>query len=270
MRGREHTPRLKAVNRVLAALIERDTCLGSRLSGGAARGGAVCAARAGARAQAAPPPPTGGHEACQQRAGRSRARGSRALCGGCGRTHVCSMGWGAPSRVASRRRSSSRRRFGQAQGLLTSGPFLAAGARAERYITPLRYTLCARGLFPFGQRGELLALGNLDISGAAALALPPAVRCKRPPSCRLFPTNSASVRRNPTCTGNAARGGRLCVTTQRLERTGHGHTGAQDDSARRRKALLQLPSAVLCRGCHALAQHCAQREERTGTDLATT
>ena len=186
--------------------------------------------------------------------------------------HTCvqHVGWGAPSRVASRRRSSSRRRFGQAQGLLTSGPFLAAGARAERYITPLRYTLCARGLFPFDQRGELLALGNLDISGAAALALPPAVRCKRPPSCRLFPTNSASVRRNPTCTGNAARGGRLCVTTQRLERTGHGHTGAQDDSSRRRKALLQLPSAVLCRGCHALAQHCAQREERTGTDLATT
>ena len=95
--------------------------------------------------------------------------------------------------------------WASSQGLLTSGPFLAAGARAERYITPLRYTLCARGLFPFGQRGELLALGNLDISGAAALALRAAVRCKRPPSCRLFPTNSASVRRNPTCTGTILR-----------------------------------------------------------------
>ena len=143
-------------------------------------------------------------------------------------------------------------------------------SRGWRPRREIHYTLCARGLFPFDQRGELLALGDLDISGAAALAFLPCRPLEAPPTCRLFPTNSASVRRNPTCTGNAARGGRLCVTTQRLERTGHGHTGAQDDSSRRRKALLQLPSAVLYRGCHALAQHCAQREERTGTDLATT
>ena len=258
MRGREHTPRLKTVNRVLAPG-SSETCVGAR----GAR------ARAGPRRQPAPPPAGMRHAGTRQcqRAGRSRARGSRALCGGCGRTHVCSMGWGAPSRVASRRRSSSRRRFGQAQakGYSTHIRPVSRGWRPRREI---HYTLCARGLFPFDQRGELLALGDLDISGAAALASCRPRKC--PPSCRRFPTKSASVRRNPTCTVNAARGGRLCVTTQRLERTGHGHTGAQDDSARRRKALLQLPSAVLCRGCHALARHCAQREERTGTDLATT
>ena len=165
LRGREHTPRLKAVNRVLAALIERDTCLGSRLSGGAARGGAVCAARAGARAQAAPPPPTGGHEACQQRAGRSRARGSRALCGGCGRTHVCSMWVGAHRHVW---------RLGgdQAQGAVlaklkgysqvTSGVVSRGrrSARREIYITR-----CVHGDFFRSTRGaRMLALGDLDIS----------------------------------------------------------------------------------------------------------
>ena len=56
--------------------------------------------------------------------------------------------------------------------------FLAAGARAERYIN---YTLCARGLFPFDQRGELLALGDLDITGAAALALFNSRPLKAPP-----------------------------------------------------------------------------------------
>jgi len=239
LRGREHTPRLKAVNRVLAA--HRTSVRGARAQPQAARraGGGRGQPRAVWRLWA--------HTCVQHGLGRT------VTCGVSAEVKLKAPFWPSSRAI-----------------VLTSGPFLAAGARAERYITPLRYTLCARGLFPFGQRGELLALGNLDISGAAALALPPAVRCKRPPSCRLFPTNSASVRRNPTCAANAARGGRLCVTTQRLERTGHGHTGAQDDSSRRRKALLQLPSAVLYRGCHALAQHCAQREERTGTDLATT
>ena len=192
------------------------------------------------------------------------ARGAAARCVAAVGAHMCAAWVGAHRHVW-------RLGGGQAQGAVLaklkgySHPaFLAVAPPRDTW-----YAVCT-GLFPLDQRGELLALGDLDISGAAALALWPAVRCKRPPSCRLFPTNSASVRRNPTCTGNAARGGRLCVTTQRLERTGHGHTGAQDDSARRRKALLQLPSAVLCRGCHALAQHCAQREERTGTDLATT
>ena len=258
MRGREHTPRLKTVNRVLARLIGH-VCRGARR------------ARA-RRAQAAAGTATGRHEACRHAAapaGRAQPRAGqpRAVWRLWAHTCHCSMGWGAPSRVASRRRSSSRRRFGQAQakGYSTHIRPVSRGWRPRREI---HYTLCARGLFPFDQRGELLALGDLDISGAAALASCRPRKC--PPSCRRFPTKSASVRRNPTCTVNAARGGRLCVTTQRLERTGHGHTGAQDDSARRRKALLQLPSAVLCRGCHALARHCAQREERTGTDLATT